>query len=321
MQKSKGHVAFAGAYEYIHGPDGTLYRAPKSNPLDLQGYRQGAMFECAPRRDGHKAYLSQMLTSNPAATPQIDYLLKTRGERMDPHYRHYLRTVKAGKPAEALTRKYPGARAAKQDMLHAVLPNPKKRTYKQTHADFMKYLESQGWTVNRNLKIPKATAPGEALRLWFKPQAIYLGRSNNFGDARTLTYLDYRDWTEADLRSAIVRHLQPNHGNDPHSMTYGEMPTLADFRAHLAGFHRHGEFESVTDAEPPVFTAELRSSEEQEAVDSLPEIDGVYWDGESLFVDDIASLHKFIKALTRSSAPGAFELAGAIMDRLGYDWV
>ena len=55
---SKGHVAFGYGSEFIHGPDGTLYRAPQTCPIGLDGYRQDARFECAPRADAHAHYLS-----------------------------------------------------------------------------------------------------------------------------------------------------------------------------------------------------------------------------------------------------------------------
>lgn len=57
MSESKGHVTTAHGREFFHGPDGTLYAAPEGNPLDLDGYRQGARFECMPRSDGHQAFL------------------------------------------------------------------------------------------------------------------------------------------------------------------------------------------------------------------------------------------------------------------------
>lgn len=45
-ENSKGHVEYIGPWEYLRGDDGNLYRAPKSNPLDIHGYRQGARWEC-----------------------------------------------------------------------------------------------------------------------------------------------------------------------------------------------------------------------------------------------------------------------------------
>lgn len=58
--ESKGHVCYVLDFEFLRGPDGTLYRAPKANPLDTQGYRMGARFECMPRQDGHKMYLKNV---------------------------------------------------------------------------------------------------------------------------------------------------------------------------------------------------------------------------------------------------------------------
>ena len=56
-RKSQGHVAFGYDSEFFHGPDGTLYRAPLTCPKGVNGYRQGASFECQPRSDGHDHYL------------------------------------------------------------------------------------------------------------------------------------------------------------------------------------------------------------------------------------------------------------------------
>lgn len=55
---SKDHVAFGFGFEFFHGPDGVLYQAPLSCPMGLDGYRQGARFECQPRSDGHAHFMS-----------------------------------------------------------------------------------------------------------------------------------------------------------------------------------------------------------------------------------------------------------------------
>jgi hypothetical protein len=67
MRKSKGHVCFidrnffnAGYLELLHGPDGTLYTALEANPLDLDGYRVGARFECEPRVDAHQYHIEKI---------------------------------------------------------------------------------------------------------------------------------------------------------------------------------------------------------------------------------------------------------------------
>ncbi len=49
--RSIGSIGFAGVWEFIIGPTGDLYRAPVYNPLDLDGYRQGARFEATVAND------------------------------------------------------------------------------------------------------------------------------------------------------------------------------------------------------------------------------------------------------------------------------
>jgi hypothetical protein len=64
-------------------------------------------------------------------------------------------------------------------------------TFKQAQADILDYLEKNGWTVKRGLKIPHATKDG--VKLWFKKQAIYASNAQlQFGSARSLTWIDPR---------------------------------------------------------------------------------------------------------------------------------
>jgi len=63
-KQSKGHLVFTDDFEFLHGPDGALYRAPLSCPIGLNGYRQGARFECMPRSDGHKAHMKTVWNIN-----------------------------------------------------------------------------------------------------------------------------------------------------------------------------------------------------------------------------------------------------------------
>lgn len=73
-------------------------------------------------------------------------------------------------------------------------------TFKAARAAALDYLDSEGWAVKRGLKVPHATAPGGDVRLWFKPQAVYLshGERHRFGDARSL-HVDIRRMTPAEL--------------------------------------------------------------------------------------------------------------------------
>jgi hypothetical protein len=44
--KSNGHILFSGEWEYFT-VNGQVYRANVNNPIDIQGYRQGARWECS----------------------------------------------------------------------------------------------------------------------------------------------------------------------------------------------------------------------------------------------------------------------------------
>ena len=59
QQHSNGSLGYANGFEYIVGPDDCLYRAPQHLPIDLQGFRQGARFECMPRANGFLTYLTE----------------------------------------------------------------------------------------------------------------------------------------------------------------------------------------------------------------------------------------------------------------------
>lgn len=68
----------------------------------------------------------------------------------------------------------------------------KKPTYKEARATLLDYLEKNGWTVKRGLKIEHATK-GE-VKLWFKAQAIYVSNSGlQFGSARSM-WVDPRNF-------------------------------------------------------------------------------------------------------------------------------
>lgn len=79
------------------------------------------------------------------------------------------------------------------------------QTYKQAQTRILDYLASQGWKLSdRNLKVPHATTMH--LRLWFKPQAVWMSVSTSghheLGNARSLHLKDMR----TSASSAIVDH-------------------------------------------------------------------------------------------------------------------
>jgi hypothetical protein len=100
-------------------------------------------------------------------------------------------------------------KAAKGRRLREGLPNPVE-TFAQAKARVMNHLEAQGWRVARDLKVPHATSPDGAIRVWFKPQALYLsvvhgrGLSHTLGMARSL-WIDPRGVDAAKVEAA-VRH-------------------------------------------------------------------------------------------------------------------
>lgn len=58
-------------------------------------------------------------------------------------------------------------------------------TFKAAQSAHLAALAALGWTVNPNLKVPHATR-ADGLRLWFKPQAVYVSTGRDLGAARSL---------------------------------------------------------------------------------------------------------------------------------------
>jgi|APSaa5957512493_1039668.scaffolds.fasta_scaffold26515_2 hypothetical protein len=82
-----------------------------------------------------------------------------------------------------------------------------KRTFKQSQDLFYGVLLALGWRVSSPyLKIRWAESQG--VRLWFKPQAIYIGESGGrLGNARSATY-DFINDRHIDLRSLPVDQFE-----------------------------------------------------------------------------------------------------------------
>jgi len=80
----------------------------------------------------------------------------------------------------------------------------KRKTFAQARSEILDRLQSSGWALKRNLKVPHATSPDGDLRLWFKTQAVYatcdrsrssFGNQHKFTNARSITgeSIDIRD--------------------------------------------------------------------------------------------------------------------------------
>ena len=72
-------------------------------------------------------------------------------------------------------------------------------TFAVARARLLEYLRSQGWEVKTHgtsgpLKTPHATSQDGEVRLWFRPQAVYVsyGRLHDANHARSL-WVDIRD--------------------------------------------------------------------------------------------------------------------------------
>jgi hypothetical protein len=80
-------------------------------------------------------------------------------------------------------------------------------TFAQARTNLIAFLSAQGWTTNMRsaqgvpLKTPHATSPDGSLRLWFKPQALWISASkghHELGNARS-TWIDIRAMAPSNI--------------------------------------------------------------------------------------------------------------------------
>ena len=99
--------------------------------------------------------------------------------------------------------------------LYAINP---KRTFAKARQEILTDLAAHGWPGEPGLKIPHYTSPDGQLRLWFKPQAVWVttakpGERHVFSDARTLSYdLDIRKLNPSLFRKMLARRYRVNVG-------------------------------------------------------------------------------------------------------------
>jgi septum formation topological specificity factor MinE len=95
--------------------------------------------------------------------------------------------------------------------------NP-KRTFVQARQEIFVDLAKHGWPGKPDLKIPWFQSPDGKLRLWFKPQAVWVTTSGSgdhhvFRDARTLSYdLDIRKMNPSLFRRMLARRYRIDVG-------------------------------------------------------------------------------------------------------------
>lgn len=71
-----------------------------------------------------------------------------------------------------------------------------KETYSKARNRLFAELESKGWTIKRELKIPHVTSPSGKTRAWFKKQAVHSARSFSGNPSYPLAlslFIDIRD--------------------------------------------------------------------------------------------------------------------------------
>lgn len=75
-------------------------------------------------------------------------------------------------------------------------------TYAQAQVRMLDYLQKEGWTVMRYLKMPYATHK-DGIRLWFNTQSVYISRDKIYGNARSL-FVDIRKENFEDIVSLAM---------------------------------------------------------------------------------------------------------------------
>lgn len=114
------------------------------------------------------------------------------------------------------------------------------KTYKQSHDEIMTGLAQHGWDVKKDLKVPHATSPTGAHKLYFKKQAVHLTHGKgDLGSARSIWSPDTRGsdldsfaqhlgkWTGKDLKdNPLPKTKAPEHQLNPdqYHQKHGECP-------------------------------------------------------------------------------------------------
>ena len=88
-----------------------------------------------------------------------------------------------------------------------------EKTFKQARGEILQYLRDvEGWSVEYNLAIPHATSPYEDVRLWFKPQAVYMDEGYrgrfSYKDARSIWIPDLRKVTPQEFLAYVERWME-----------------------------------------------------------------------------------------------------------------
>jgi hypothetical protein len=118
-----------------------------------------------------------------------------------------------------------------------------KETFVVARTRILDHLGKEGWKVTAHLKIPKAQK--EDTTLWFKPQAVYMGQRNDFGNARSIHIDDIRGMSTDDFMAHVKRWITIHDENK--STYHREDHDLDDFLDDAAGMSGDVGAERETD--------------------------------------------------------------------------
>lgn len=76
-------------------------------------------------------------------------------------------------------------------------------TYKDATSRLLSELAALGWEVKANLKVPHATL-GD-VKLWFRPQAVYVSPASLPMNSAHSTFYDFRDSSAQELLAEVER--------------------------------------------------------------------------------------------------------------------
>lgn len=99
-----------------------------------------------------------------------------------------------------------GIEASVSGSLESLVSAARKQTFKVARANLFDHLRKNGWMVKDTLKVPWAEEPDGDLRLWFKPQAVWVG-GRALNTARS-TWMDIREYTPEQFLSELRKTLK-----------------------------------------------------------------------------------------------------------------
>ncbi len=92
----------------------------------------------------------------------------------------------------------------------SVVSAAKRPTFVIAKQGLMDYLRKKGWNIKEGLKIPWAESPwNDGTRLWFRKQAIYIGKGRSPADAWS-SHVDVRTVTPEQFMKGVEKRVNEN---------------------------------------------------------------------------------------------------------------